>query len=59
MVINVRGVDENLWRLLRTMAAFEGKSIGEKLNDMLREGTKHIPALLTAAVLDETKEKNE
>ena len=32
---NIRGVDQSLWRWLKAQAALEGKTIGEKLNEIL------------------------
>lgn len=35
--INVRGVDQELWRWLKASAALEGKAVGKKLNEVLAE----------------------
>ena len=32
---NIRGVDQFLWRWLKAQAALEGKTIGQKLNEIL------------------------
>ena len=32
---NIRGVDKGLWRWLKAQAALEGKTIGQKLNEIL------------------------
>ena len=32
---NIRGVDQQLWRWLKAQAALEGKTIGQKLNEIL------------------------
>ena len=32
---NIRGVDQHLWRWLKAQAALEGKTIGQKLNEIL------------------------
>ena len=37
---NIRGVDQHLGRWLKAQAAFEGKTIGQKLNEILA-GYKH------------------
>lgn len=43
---SIRGVDEALWRWLRTQAVAEGKTIGEKLNEILAEARgRHEPKL--------------
>ena len=34
---NIRGVDQELWRWLKAQAALEGKTIGQKLNEILSE----------------------
>ena len=32
---NIRGVDQYLWRWLKAQAALEGKTIGQKFNEIL------------------------
>ena len=32
---NIRGVDQHLWRWLKAQAALEGKTICQKLNEIL------------------------
>ena len=34
---NIRGVDQGLWRWLKAQAVLEGKTIGQKLNEILEE----------------------
>lgn len=34
---NIRGVNLQLWRWLKAQSALEGKSIGQKLNEILAE----------------------
>lgn len=37
---NIRGVDLELWRWLKAQAALEGKTIGQKLNEILAEAKR-------------------
>jgi len=37
---NIRGIDQELLRWLKAQAALEGKTIGQKLNEILKEAKK-------------------
>ena len=39
---SVRGVDQELWRWLKAQAALEGKTIGQKLNEILAEAKSEL-----------------
>jgi len=38
--ITVRGIDQDTWRRFRGLCLVEGKTITEKLNDLLRQTVK-------------------
>lgn len=44
MTVNVRGIDGDLWRQLRAVAALRGLSLGALLNQIFREWLASQPA---------------
>ena len=39
---NIRGVEQYLWRWLKAQAALEGKTIGQKLNELLAKCKQQV-----------------
>lgn len=45
MMIRVRGVKVELWKQFKAVAALEGKSLGEKMNEVLAQAVEKLPGL--------------